>query len=71
MTDERWAALVAEVAKLDGVAYALAAEHVPDEHGHYCAGCRSHSVVRIWPCSLRKLADAAQAAVLPHGGPTT
>lgn len=60
MTDERWAQLVAEVAKLEGVAEALWREHVPDEHGA-CLGCRSHSVRRTWPCTLRRLAESAQA----------
>jgi len=70
MTDERWEQLVVEVAKLEGLADALASEHVPDEHG-VCVGCRSHSIRRTWPCALRQLAESAQAVALPHRRPTT
>jgi hypothetical protein len=63
VTDERWAALVAEVAKLEGVADALAAGHIPDDHGR-CQGCASHSVTHRWPCSLRRLAEAARRSTV-------
>lgn len=59
MTDEKWRQLVREIRAL-GVAESLAADHVPDESGRYCRGCRSHSVQRVFPCALRELADAAK-----------
>ena len=50
------------LARLDGVADRLLAEHVPDRDGRHCRGCAlPQSGSTPWPCTLHEIALQARS----------
>lgn len=64
MEDERWTALVAEVAKLPGAVEAILAEHRQDDHGMCrapeCGRPGYGTPVTPWPCGVYVLGAHAR-----------